>query len=282
MANLRNMLERIRTPIAEREERDGRRRCLDGYESIALESPAEGRVVALGKVFHVNDVREFAHMYRCVFVDRSYEFRCSRRDPRIIDCGANLGVTVHFWKSLYPDARITAFEPDPLICEMLRTNCSNLESVEVIEAAVWNEEGQLRFRSQGGVGGHLSEVSGSTAKGTDVTVRSVRLHDLLDQHVDLLKIDIEGAEIEVLKDCSERLVNVDRVFVEYHAFVDQSQRLAECLEVLERAGYLLHVHSEMPSKQPFLKRTVVNGKHHRLNVFASRSHLPEISWPSCG
>ncbi|WP_315852995.1 FkbM family methyltransferase [Candidatus Laterigemmans baculatus] len=276
--NLRNMLEMIRSPESPRGGSDRSSAVLDGYESIGVALTAEGQVAALGRTFEVTDAREFAHMFRCVFVNRSYEFRCDRQDPRIIDCGANLGVTVHFWKCLFPQARVTAFEPDPAICRMLRENCSGLNSVEVIEAAVWNEDGQLLFKSQGGVGGHLRGLTESTTQGGELGVRAVRLRDLLGEPVDLLKIDIEGAEIDVLHDCAERLVNVDRLFVEYHAFVDRPQRLAELVGILEQAGYLLHVHSEMASKRPFLRRDVVNGKHHRLNIFASKSHLPEIAW----
>ncbi len=52
-------------------------------------------------------------------------------------------------------------------------------------------------------------------------VRTVRLADyLIGDRIDLLKIDIEGAEVPVLEDCAARLDWVDRVFVEYHSFTD--------------------------------------------------------------
>ena len=57
------------------------------------------------------------------------------------------------------------------------------------------------------------------AKGEDdpkTTVTCVRLKDLLDDDIDFLKIDIEGAEYAVLKDCSDDLTNVKNLFVEYH------------------------------------------------------------------
>jgi hypothetical protein len=63
------------------------------------------------------------------------------------------------------------------------------------------------------------------------------LRDLLDSPVDFLKIDIEGAEYAVLKDCRDRLQNVRNLFVEYHAAPDEPQRLNEMLSWFSEAGF---------------------------------------------
>ena len=63
-------------------------------------------------------------------------------------------------------------------------------------------------------------------------VRCVRLNDLLNEEIDFLKIDIEGAELPVLKDCSDNLKNVKNLFVEYHGKYDEMFKLNEILEIL--------------------------------------------------
>ncbi len=229
----------------------------------------------IGRSFDTNDGRAFAHMYKMAFHSQTCRFVCDSEQPTIIDCGANVGVTVLYWKHLYPHARIVALEADSVICEMLRHNCEGMSDVTVLEAAAWTENGELDFNMEGSLGGHLADLSESTDRGTNIKVRSVRLRDLLTDRIDLLKLDIEGAEIDVLADCFDQLSNVDRLFVEYHAFVDRDQRIGEFFSLLEDAGFVIHVHEELPAPQPFISRPVINGKHHRLNVFASKRQLPE-------
>jgi hypothetical protein len=47
-----------------------------------------------------------------IFVNAEYEFRADHDQPCIIDCGANIGLSVLFFKALYPHATVIAFEPD--------------------------------------------------------------------------------------------------------------------------------------------------------------------------
>ena len=64
-----------------------------------------------------------------------------------------------------------------------------------------------------------------------------RLRNLLERKVQLLKLDIEGAELEVLRDCGARLQNVERLFVEHHSFLGRPQQLGEFFGILEAAGF---------------------------------------------
>ena len=226
-----------------------------------------------GRRLHVNDGRDFVHMFRNAFFHQTCRFECETEHPTIIDCGANVGITVLYWKSLFPNSRIVAMEADPVICDMLRHNCDWMSDVSILEAAAWTEEDQLDFNMEGNVGGHLAALSERTDKGKNVKVRAVRLRDLLADKVDLLKLDIEGAEIDVLEDCFDRLSCVDRIFVEYHAFADRSQRIGKFFTILEDAGFIVHVHHELPAEQPFICRPVINGKHHRLNVFGDQTGI---------
>ena len=60
----------------------------------------------LGKMIELTDPFWYLHCYREIFGDQVYRFIANRQDPLIIDCGANIGMSVIYFKYLYPDARI--------------------------------------------------------------------------------------------------------------------------------------------------------------------------------
>ena len=80
------------------------------------------------------------------------------------------------------------------------------------------------------------------------------MRDLLLQHerIDLLKVDIEGAETKVLLDCDDALQRIRYLYVEYHSFSDQDQELHTLLAVLAKNGFRYYVERVGPKHQhPF-------------------------------
>lgn len=104
----------------------------------------------------------------------------------------------------------------------------------------------------------------------DRVVQTVRLADYLNRPVDFLKLDIEGAETEVLKACAESLGNVEHLFVEYHSFTEEPQTLHTIICILTDAGFRLHIDAPVVSPQPFMRRDVYGGMDMQLNIFAFR------------
>src|SRR6266487_3582389 len=56
---------------------------------------------------------EFEGMYNETFKYNQYRFTADTSAPFILDCGSNIGVSVVYFKTLYPQAKIIAFEPSP-------------------------------------------------------------------------------------------------------------------------------------------------------------------------
>ena len=108
--------------------------------------------------------------------------------------------------------------------------------------------------------------------GTEKTYRvdTVRLAEFLGQPVSLLKLDIEGAETEVLEDCKELLGNVEHLFVEYHSFIHRKQTLHRIIDILSEAGFRIHIHPPLTSPRPFYRRKIHLGMDMQLNIFAFR------------
>ena len=223
-----------------------------------------------GREFRVTDTQSFTGVYDAYFRRSEYAFPVECKEPLVIDCGANVGVTVHYWKQLCPDARIIAFEPDPEAFAALSFNCAGLSDVILKQAAVWTMNGSISFTAVGSDGGHLSVVAARTDSVKQIDVKAVRLRDFIVEPVELLKMDIEGSEVDVLSDCADRLSLVKRMFVEYHSFINKPQRLYQLFHVIEQAGFRIHAHHEMPASQPFISRPVFNEKDFRLNIFCFR------------
>ncbi|HEX6283939.1 MAG TPA: FkbM family methyltransferase, partial [Pyrinomonadaceae bacterium] len=205
---------------------------------------------------------------RQIFDEKIYGFTANTDRPYILDCGANIGLSVIYFKQLYPRSIIVAFEADKAIFETLRRNVESFgyENVEILNRAVWNSETELNFTSDGGDGGRLSTAGDKPSQ----IVKTIRLREYLDRKIDFLKLDIEGAETAVLEDCADRLNNVECLFVEYHSFLGQPQSLHILTGVLAQAGFRLHIQAPMPAPQPFIKCEPIMGMDLQLNIFAFR------------
>ena len=217
-----------------------------------------------------SDSASFLFMYNEIFEKQIYNFKTNSDKPFIIDCGANIGLSIIYFKQLYPAATILGFEPDPGAFEILTYNIKQLGffDVEVMEKGLWDKETRLSFFAEGADGGRIALESD---KENLKHIYTVRLKDYLNKHVDFLKIDIEGAETTVLYDCADSLRNVDRIFIEYHSFLDQKQELHKLLKVLLETGFrynIQHIGSFSPS--PYLKINSYLKMDNQLNIFAYR------------
>lgn len=223
----------------------------------------------LGKQIELTDPHWYVFCYNEIFKDEIYKFKTDSAAPFIIDCGANIGLSVIYFKFLYPNARIVAFEPDEEIFKVLEHNLETyqLENITVYPEAVWNCETELSFQPDGSVGGRLWD-GGDAAR----RVKTARLKNFMNEKIDFLKIDIEGAEYEVLKDCEDCLANVDYLFVEHHGMQDGEKTLTEILKILRNAGFRYHLKEASPIQHPFMQNERT-GYSLQLNIFAFRNSV---------
>ena len=221
--------------------------------------------------FCYENIETFEALYNDYFLKEKYKFESFNQRPFIIDGGANIGVGCRYWKLLYPKAEVLAFEPDDKNFVLLQKNLEGLTNIRAEKKALWSSHGVLKFKAVGGEGGHVADAKSHAGIDQIVKVPSFRLRDLLNRKVDLLKLDIEGSEMEVLRDCRDLLGNVERIFVEHHSFLGQPQQLGELFGILETAGFRINIHVDIVSQQPFIKRTTYNSKDAWTNVFCYRT-----------
>lgn len=215
----------------------------------------------------IPDAASFLSSYREIFVDNIYKFKSANPDPKILDLGANVGLSILFFKKLYPDSEITGLEPDPNIFKCLKKNVhgNGFEDVELINKAVWTKDTVLNFRADGADGGRVVDNENENI----VEIEAIDIRKLLNENeFDFLKMDIEGAEKDVFPACKEYLSNFKHIFIEYHSVIGETQNLSEILNILNTQGFRVHINSIMFSKSPFVIKRNVSGFDNQLNIFA--------------
>jgi FkbM family methyltransferase len=192
----------------------------------------------LGKTISFYSPTELLHGLKEIFVDEIYKQKLPS-NPYIIDCGANIGLSVIYMKKLYPDATIIAFEPDERNFELLKSNIGNFgfEQIEIRREAVWIENTILQFASEGSMS---SRINNDNSDNT-IPVKTIRLRDYINKPIDFLKIDIEGAEYQVMNDISGQLHFVNHLFLEYHGTFDQNAELSQLFELLVEKGFTYYI-----------------------------------------
>ena len=226
-----------------------------------------------GLKFQVPDCRSFIWQFKEIFVEEYYRFESSNSSPIILDCGANIGTSCAFFKMIFPDSKIYAFEANHKIAKTLKENltANNLNNIEVIEKAVWiNEDGVQ-------MGMEDADASSIYVKSDAVKVESIRLKDFIEKfdQVDMLKMDIEGAEYAVLKDCEKCLKKVKNIFVEFHSFINDEQKLSEILKILELNGFRYYIKSVDDRLKPLINRINKSNPDMdlQLNIFGYKNEL---------
>lgn len=215
---------------------------------------------------------ELLHAYREIFGHGMYRFTANRFNPLVMDCGANIGLGTLYFKQLYPQARVLAFEPDENNFRLLEENCrrNGLTDVQLFPAAVWTEDGFISFASKGTEASHIDEQVSESAQ----RVPCVRLATLLQQQdsIDFLKLDIEGAEYKVVLDAAGELHKVQNLFLEYHGKAEETYKLEELFAILRKAGFMVYIRNAADAlSQPFVQKKTNTPFDVQLNIFCYRN-----------
>ena len=221
----------------------------------------------------VPDLLSFIWQFKEIFVDEIYRFEVKGNNQPIIifDCGANIGIGCLYFKKLYPECRVIAFEADPHIAMHLHNNMqkNKIDDVTIIAKAVWIDDKGINFMSDGADGGAVL-VESENVFFSSKFIDSTRLKDWLDkeERIDLLKIDIEGAELKVIEDCQNSLTHIDHVFLEYHALTNDTQSLSKILNILEKNNFRYYIENISERSRPFVNQGCEQNMDLQLNIFA--------------
>jgi FkbM family methyltransferase len=167
------------------------------------------------------DDLELATLIEEIFKKNTYYVDLDAAAPRIIDAGAHIGLTTLYLHSLYPRGTFICIEPNPNNLPLLKRNleANGVENVTIIPKALVGKTPHKELFVHPNWGVFSSFHSGGwTGKeaGTTVPVETMQLSELLKEPADILKIDIEGVEMEVLEGAEPLLSNVGHLILEFH------------------------------------------------------------------
>jgi FkbM family methyltransferase len=155
-----------------------------------------------------------------ILLHSEYNLELSEPPLFIVDAGANIGFAAVFFANKYPEAKILAIEPESSNYEVLKRNVAPYPNIQAIRGALWNENTHVTIVDPGsGNWGFQTckESDGATEPGQ---IRAFTLDKAMSdfgfEHIDLLKIDVEGAEKEVFENPAAWLNKVRVIAVELH------------------------------------------------------------------
>ncbi len=179
------------------------------------------------------DLRMFQH----VVAQDGYEFPflVGTSPTVIVDAGANVGFASVWYANRYPDATILAIEPSSNNFAALTRNVRPYPNVIPIQGALWGERTTLKLTDPND--GEASYRVDSPEEFTPIATSEVDAYDVPSlmesfdiDHIDILKVDIEGSEKEVFQTSAPWIDKVGLIAIELHdRFKDG------CTEVFERA-----------------------------------------------
>lgn len=196
---------------------------------------------------------EFYELKKEIFSENCYYLELENENPVIVDAGAHIGMTVVYFKMLFPKSRIIAFEPVPDNFEILKKNVeeNQLENVELYQAVVAPKSGILRINEPIGEGAWKSGA-GIIPKGwkgiqtnREIKVEAVGIEEILQEKIDLFKMDIEGMEYEIIRNAGRLIRNVKNFLIEVHPRKDH--RVEEMIKTLNQNGFKVEVEQDKSS-----------------------------------
>jgi FkbM family methyltransferase len=166
-------------------------------------------------------------------------------NPVVIDAGGYVGQFTLAWKSIHPNAFVHIFEPSErnrvLIQRNLKLNHLN-SSVKIHPFGLWNKEDVLAFRTHGAMSA-LSET-GHLPMNLDFSERvpTLCLDDWMEREnpgqVHIVKMDIEGSEIEAIQGASKFLLqHRPLLLIQAYHLRNGVRTFETCLTLLEKIGY---------------------------------------------
>lgn len=230
------------------------------------------RVKFLGHELNYFDLGTTVRLIEEIFIENEYYFEAEKGRGRVLDLGGNIGLSVIYFKYLYPMMRVSVFEPDPAVLRVLKANIASygLKGVEVVEAAVSDRAGGAWLYMDGeGSGSPSMSLDMDRGGGARVRVRKVKLSDYMDDEVRAIKMDAEGEELKIFRELQSKgkLRRVPVVMVEYHHHIrEREDRFSELLVILEQSGFGYQISAGL--RPPFKA-----GMYEDIQVFAYRKGI---------
>ena len=205
--------------------------------------------------FKYKNKEEFNWMYSEKFNSDEIYFNVEKDEPVILDCGAHNGLSTIYYKLHYPNAKIIAIEPNPKDFSLLKENIesNSISNVHFVNAALTPAGNTVDFfvdasdENPWSIGDsivHKLETLSRNVKAKKIEVPAVQLSTYLTDSIDIMNLDVEGAETMVLEEAGNKLRNVRNIAIDYHGTpkINPENKLETILDLLTTNGFTWHLY----------------------------------------
>ncbi len=178
---------------------------------------------------------------REMFIHQDYRESAQHFSPSVIfDIGANVGLAGCYFTAVFPNSEIYGFEPESGAYRVAEINYRNIRRGKLFKVALTSQNGEANILSSDiGSGGQKLEIYDPSSNWSREKVKTCRLDDLIRAEKlpipDLLKIDVEGAEYDVLLGLGDIAQRVKGIVMEVHSDV----LWEKCALFLSKNGFLI-------------------------------------------
>lgn len=241
---------------------DFRAACIFALAHIRnnINPPRSGNLVHIpvgSYIFYFPSLSYFEGLFTEIFLKETYYLAYTQKPIQVIDCGANIGVSLLYIKIRAPHAHVLCFEPNPAARAVLEKNikANNWgKEVQVFPFALGKEKGTVNFyvdkKEATSSGGSIAHYLKDKSQGLNsYTVEVDMLSRYIQDDIDFLKMDIEGPEFDVLEELktADKLRSITAIQLEYHYIPGFFTRpLSDMLSLLESEGFRTFVESNTP------------------------------------
>ena len=157
------------------------------------------------------------NVFRQIFITRDYNLNLGIKPKLIIDAGANVGYSSLWFSKKYPHSKIIAIEPENSNYEILKKHIIGIKNIIPLKAGLWYKRTRLRIINE------FDEKWAFQTKeniGKKEGIKAVTIGEILKESkfkkIDILKIDIEGAEKELFSKNTDWIEKVNIIIIELH------------------------------------------------------------------
>lgn len=201
---------------------------------------------------NINDFRitffnkeELKILKKEIFQNQIYSINLKNPSPTILDVGAHIGLATLFFKERYPNSTISSFEPNPNTYPLLEENIeiNGLKKVrtynfgfgrkECIRDLYIDKSGNGAFSTAS----FLKNAWNGEQKTKPIQIQIKRLSKHINESIDILKIDVEGAEWEIMEDLEKtnRFPYIKNILLEYHP--RKNSKVTTLTNILKNNGF---------------------------------------------
>lgn len=177
-------------------------------------------VEKLKSYIKVRGIKSDVKVFEDVFLFENMKMPFKIQPKVIVDAGAYNGFTSAYFSSEYENATIYSIEPSRENYEVLKENTDSFRNIKPIRGALWIDSSGVSIQQNNPKGSPWSFETKDVSKKNDKKVRSFSVSDIIEskgiEGIDILKMDIEGAEKRVFEDCRDWISKVGVISIEFH------------------------------------------------------------------